>query len=101
MKERRGRSCWQTSYQYALTLLGVIPCRCQHSTPSKSVVCYNITGFEDTKEAIIVEDTKGTIIIVDVFNIIQKIPHTGIHLKVDEEQGRVAQESKRQGYSDI
>ena len=42
------------------------------------------------------EDTRGTTIIVDVFNIVQKVPDTGIHLKVDEEQGRVAQGSKRQ-----
>ena len=40
------------------------------------MVCYNITGFEDTR---------GTIIIVDVFNIIQEMPDTDIHLKVDEE----------------
>ena len=51
------------------------------------MVYYNIAGFEDTR---------GTIDIVDVFNIIQKTPDIGIHLKVDEEQRRVAQGSKRQ-----
>ena len=34
-------------------------------------------------------------IIVDVFNMIQKVRDTGIHLEVDEEQRRVAQESTR------
>ena len=34
--------------------------------------------------------------IVDIFNIIQKIQDTSIHLKVDEEQWRIARESKRQ-----
>ena len=34
--------------------------------------------------------------IVDIFNIIQKVRDTGIRLKVDEEQWKIAQESKRQ-----
>ena len=42
------------------------------------------------------EDTRGAIIIVGVFSIIQKVPDTGIHLKVNGEKGRVAQGSKRQ-----
>ena len=52
------------------------------------MVCYNIIGL--------LEDTRGAIIIVDIFNIIQEVPDTGIHLKVDEEHGSVAQGSKRQ-----
>ena len=60
-----------------------------YATPSESVVCYySVTGFEDTRGAIT--------IIVDVFKIMQKIPDIGVHLKVDEEQGRVAQGSTRQ-----
>ena len=34
--------------------------------------------------------------IVDIFDIIQTVQNTGIHLKVDEEQWRIARESKRQ-----
>ena len=40
--------------------------------------------------------TERITVIVDIFNIIQEVPDTGFHLKVDEEQWRVAQESKRQ-----
>ena len=33
---------------------------------------------------------------VDIFNIIQKVQDTGIHLEVDEEQWKITQGSKRQ-----
>ena len=35
-------------------------------------------------------------IIADIFNIIQKVRDTGIHLKVDEEQWKITRGSKRQ-----
>ena len=38
-----------------------------------------------------------TTIIVDIFNIIQNVRDTGIHSKVDVEQWKIAQGSKRQG----
>ena len=39
--------------------------------------------------------TERTTIIVDIFNIVQKVRDTDIHLKVDEEQWKITQESKR------
>ena len=33
---------------------------------------------------------------VDIFNIIQKVQDTGIHLEVDKEQWKITQGSKRQ-----
>ena len=33
---------------------------------------------------------------VDIFNIIQKVQDTGIHLEVDEEQWKITQGSKKQ-----
>ena len=40
---------------------------------------------------IVERGTERTTIIVDIFDIIQTVQNTGIHLKVDEEQWRIAQ----------
>ena len=53
----------------------------------------NYIGFGFRIETV---GTERTTIIVNIFDIMQTIRNTGIHLKVDEEQWRIAQESKRQ-----
>ena len=40
--------------------------------------------------------TERTTIIIDIFNINQTVRDTGVHLKVEKEQWRIAQGSKRQ-----
>ena len=70
------------------TLTLVITCRCIGTVRlviAWYATIYYITGFEDTR---------GTIIIVDVSNIIQKVSDTGIHLKVDKSGGETHKEVK-------
>ena len=61
------------------------------------VVVVVITIYIEFELRIETGTEKTTTIIVDIFDIIQTVPNnTCIHLKVDEEQWKISQGSKRQ-----
>ena len=59
------------------------------------VIIYCYIGCED-EVTTLKRERRGPMIDVDIFNVIQKVQDTVIHLEVDEEQWKITQGSKRQ-----
>ena len=64
--------------------------------PSKMVVIiYCYIGCED-EVTTLKREQRGPMIDVDIFNVIQKVQDTVIHVEVEEQQWKITQGSKRQ-----